>query len=165
MIDVHVLTHSGTRAEWLDECLESLRHEPCTVHVLQGTEGNIAAGRERGFALGAHPYVTYVDSDDVVLPGAMDAVLEGLQHHDAVTTYEAFLVDGEYHGRVPGHHLFALRREVLAPHLPGWGMRNRGRHCNQALVQVAHPHQLNTLGYGWRQHAGQSWRKVMLWKW
>ncbi|MCH8857739.1 MAG: hypothetical protein IIA03_16260, partial [Proteobacteria bacterium] len=48
-----------------------MRSEPCTVHVLQGTEGNIAAGRERGFAMGTHPYVTYVDSDDFVLPGGI----------------------------------------------------------------------------------------------
>lgn len=62
MIDVHVLTHSGTKPEWLDQCLESLAAEPCTVHVVQGVERNIAAGREIGFGLGTHPFVTFVDS-------------------------------------------------------------------------------------------------------
>lgn len=164
MIDVHVLTHSGTRPEWLAQCLESLASEPCTVHVVAGTEGNIAAGRERGFALGHEPYLTFVDSDDYVLPGAMAALCAGLAEHDAVVGCEAHLWGDQLRGHVPGHHLWGVRRAVLAPHLPGWGERNRYEHCVNALARVARPEQINDLTYVWRRHARQSSERLFRWK-
>lgn len=165
MIDVHVLTHSGTKPEWLDCCLESLAAEPCTVHVVQGVERNIAAGREIGFGLGTHPFVTFVDSDDYVLPGAMDAMCEALQKHDAAVGRERMLVDGRLSpGVVGGHHLYALRRSVLAPHLPGWGSRNEGVHCVCALEAVARPAAVDRWTYVWRRHAGQSNRRMYQWR-
>lgn len=165
MIDVHVLTHSGTRAGWLAQCLESLASEPCTVHVVQGVERNIAAGREIGFGLGVHPYVTFVDSDDYVLPGAMAAVCDALeQGHDAVCARELVLEpDGTLSGPHAKHHLFALRRSVLAPHLPGYGRRNARQHCVTTLARIARPHEIDAITYVWRQHAGQTHRSFGSW--
>lgn len=164
MIDVHVLTHSGTRQEWLDQCLESLAGQPCTVHVVQGVERNIAAGREIGFGLGTHPFVTFVDSDDYVLPGAMDAMCEALQKHDAAVGRERMLVDGALTRPYGGHHLYALRRSVLAPHLPGWGARNRLEQCGTALYAVARPTDIPAETYVWRRHDGQSHRRLQHWE-
>jgi len=118
MIDIHVLTHSGTRQDWLDQCLASLASEPCTVHVVEGIEGNICAGRVKGFSLGDHPYVGYVDSDDYVLPGVMDACLEALETHRAVVTMEQ-VFSGEVQVDVKAnHHLRVYQRADLLPILP-----------------------------------------------
>ena len=94
MIDVHVLTHEGTKPEWLDECLKSLANEPCTVHVLDNTGCTVGQGRAKGYRLGFHPFVTYVDSDDHVFPGVMAAVCDALQTHDSVCTAEVAMLDG-----------------------------------------------------------------------
>lgn len=67
MIDIHVLTHSGTRPEWLAQCLASLEPEGFTVHVVRGEDGHIGRGRARGYQHGVQPYVGYVDHDDYVL--------------------------------------------------------------------------------------------------
>ena len=159
MIDVHVLTHSGTRPEWLVQCLASLADEPCTVHVVPGVEGNIAAGRAAGFALGDHPYVTFVDSDDYVLPGAMQAVTAALGSGlDAVVTGEMLLADGQLHGPRYGHHLFALRRTVLTPRLATYAQDFHAMHCVCALARIARPARLDAVTYVWRQHPAQTHR-------
>lgn len=164
MIDVHVLTHSGTRADWLDQCLESLAREPCLVHVVAGVEGNIAAGREVGFGLGAQPFVTFVDSDDYVLPGAMDAMCEALQRAPAACARELVLTeDGQLHGPFMKHHLFALRRETLAPHLAGYGKRFAREHCVTALASICRPLEIDAITYIWRQHQQQSHRSFGSW--
>ena len=164
MIDVHVLTHSGTKPEWLDQCLESLAAEPCTVHVVPGVEGNIAAGREIGFGLGDHPFVSFVDSDDYVFPGAMEAMCEALQQHDAAVGRERILTGERISDiSVPHHHLLAMRRAVLAPHLPGWGERNQRVHCIHALARVARPRAVNFDTYVWRNHKDQSHRRLYQW--
>lgn len=161
MVDVHILTHSGTRPEWLAQCLDSLADEPCTVHVVQGVEGCIAAGRAAGFALGAHPYVTFVDSDDYVLPGAMRAVTDALDAGlDAVVAGEMILADGVLHGPGYGHHLFALRRSVLAPHLGRYAKDFARTHCVCALASIARPSRIEAVTYVWRQHPAQSHRRL-----
>jgi len=163
MIDVHILMHSGTRPGWLAQCLESLASEPCTVHVVRGAEGDIAAGRARGFALGVHPYVTFVDSDDYVLPGAMAAMCAALEHHDAAVGREMVLLqNGELHGAIAGHHLHALRRSAIAPHLQTYGSRFAGRHCCAALREIAEPARVDAVTYVWRLHERQSSRN---WRW
>ena len=160
MIDVHVLTHSGTKPEWLDQCLQSLAAEPCTVHVVPGVEDNIAAGREIGFAQGTHPYLTFVDSDDYVLPGAMEAMCGALQHHEAAVGMEQQLTDGALSRPIGGHHLFAIRREALRPFLDGWGERNRNHHCVEALSRIAKPIHVKAVTYVWRRHPLQSHPRV-----
>lgn len=165
MIDVHILTHSGTKQEWLDRCLESLVSEPCSVHLVKGVERNIPAGREIGFGLGVHPYVTFVDSDDYVLPGSMDAMCEALESNEAAAGRERALYgDRLSPGTVAGHHLFALRRKVIAPHLHGWGDRFRGIHCIDALRTVVTPVLVDRVTYVWRQHSSQSHRSMYQWQ-
>jgi len=160
MIDIHVLTHSGTRQEWLDQCLESLASEPCTVHVVEGVEGSVGAGRAKGYALGSHPYVSFVDSDDFVLPGAVDACLEGLAKHSAVCTLERAEHNGVPFFRVPTpmHHLFACRRSAIEPLILKMGAAPN--QCDRLVVRTLAPKQIGFVGYVWRLHAGQAHKRV-----
>ena len=160
MIDVHVLTYSGTRKDWLDQCLASLAREPLvTVHVLEGDEGNVGAGRVRGYRMGTHPYVSYVDSDDYILPGTIDACLEGLKHAPAVVTMErrlwGHLFDSSLRG---GHHLTVYKRERVLPLLDL--LPDHPLHCDILLVKKLTPRQLPHVGYVWRMHGGQGHRKA-----
>ena len=161
MMDVHVLTHSRTRAQWLQQCLQSLHGPPCTVHVVPGVEGNIAAGRERGFALGVHPYLSFVDSDDWLPPGAVQAMLDVMEQGAAaaVGRERQWLPPGRPGQEIRGHHLYVIRRDVLAPHLPGWGQRMRQKHCIAALASVAPPVHVNCHSYWWRMHEQQTSRR------
>lgn len=165
MIDVHVLTHSKTRNEWLDRCLNSMRDQPCVVHVIEGVERNISAGRVRGFSAGSQEYVSFVDSDDYVLPGAFDAVLAALKlGHEAVATGEIVVRDEEEVGRQVGHHLYAMRRDTLLPHLLKWDQpTERFKHCCHKLRNICSPHIIDEPLYVWRLHADQSYAQIWHW--
>ena len=161
MIDVHVLTYSGTDPRWLDQCLESLAKEPCTVHVMQGVEGSVGQGRAVGYTLGQHEFVSYVDSDDYVLPGVMDHCLEALQHHPAVVTRERRLWGMRFDSsQVGGHHLAVYRREDVELHLGD--VASLPYHCDQVLLRALAPQQLDFVGYVWRMHGAQGHRRCTL---
>lgn len=152
MIDIHVLTYSGTRNEWLDLCLESLAKEPCTVHVVRGVDGDICAGRRIGYALGSNEFVGYVDSDDYVLPGVIDLVLSGLERNVSVVTRElAIRADGEMSKFVfDGHHLFAARRDHVLPIVNAdHGIKTA---IDLYVSRRSKPVQLDCTGYVWRVH-------------
>ena len=159
MIDVHVLTYSGTRQEWLDQCLRSLEGENCTVHVVQGVEGNVGAGRAHAYTLGEHEFVSYVDSDDYVLPGVMDACLRALKRYPAVVTLEQRLWGDRIASKREGmHHLTVYRRELVQSVLATWP--DHPYLCDRLLVRKLHPFQLDFEGYVWRMHARQGHRLV-----
>lgn len=117
MIDVHVLTHEGTRPEWLVRCLSSLEGEPVTVHVIDNTGCSVGEGRAKGYALGHHEFVSYLDSDDELLPGTYARMLEEMKVHHAVCAQE-WVVSGS--GYVcptarKGHAPLCFRRGDIAP--------------------------------------------------
>lgn len=153
MIDVHVLTHSGTRPEWLARCLASLRGEPCATHVVVGDEGHLGRGRARGFALGARPFVTFVDSDDYVLPGVMAACASELRQHRAVVTQEWIEAFGVRRKRpAQRHHLAVYRRDDVTPLLPEIAQRQYDP--DRFLIETLAPVQLPIVGYVWTIHDG-----------
>ena len=159
MIDVHVLTYSGTRQEWLDQCLRSLEGENCTVHVVQGVEGNVGAGRAHAYTLGEHEFVSYVDSDDYVLPGVMDACFKALKRYPAVVTLEQQLWGDRIAGKREGaHHLTVYRRELLRPVLHT--LPDHPLLCDRLVVRKMTPFQMDIEGYVWRRHAWQGHRSV-----
>lgn len=97
-VDVHVL-HFGEPDRYLDECLASLATEPVNVWIVRGGfPGNIGAARAFAFRLGHAPYVSFVDADDAVLPGAVAACTALLDADRALagiyTDYEAITPDG-----------------------------------------------------------------------
>jgi len=161
VIDIHVLTYSGTQPEWLERCLESLEGENCTVRVVPGVEGNVGAGRAQAYALGEHDFVGYVDSDDYVLPGVMDACLRALKHRTAVVTLERRLWGERIAAaREGGHHLTVYRRELVLPVLAE--LPNHPYHCDMLMVRRIQPYQLDFEGYVWRMHSGQGHRRATL---
>lgn len=156
MIDIHVLTHSGTRPEWLQQCLDSLKNQPVVVHVVDNTGFSVGAGRARGFQLGTHEFVAYVDSDDYVLPGHYRACLAKLNTHRAVVSKEHVeYEDGRRHPMLKSNHNGAVyRREDVMPLLGAMG----GAPLTVDLLTRRHikPTQLPHAGYVWRIHsAGQ----------
>lgn len=79
MIDVHVCTRDGDRADWLQAALASLQGQPVTVHTFDGTGRSTATNRRHGYGLGQAPYVACLDPDDLALPGGFQAITEALQ--------------------------------------------------------------------------------------
>lgn len=157
MIDIHILTYSGTKKAWLDQCLRSLERENCTVHVVQGEEGHVGAGRAKAYALGDHEFVGYVDSDDYVLPGVMDACMQALKTCTSVVTLEHKLWGSALSGKPQGgHHLTVYRREQLTPILPK--IAEHPYLCDMLVVKMLKPTQLDYPGYVWRMHAWQAHR-------
>lgn len=152
MIDIHVLTHSGTRPEWLAQCLASLEGQPCTVHVLQGVEGSVGAGRALGYALGQHEFVGYLDSDDYLLPGALAHCLDELQQHHAVVTREwVEYPDGSRHPYPkPMHGIAIYRRRDIETLLPA--IAASAHTADMQVRRVIRPKQLSMIGHVWRVH-------------
>lgn len=137
-VDLHILTHPGARPDWLAQAIASTAGEPANVHVLHNN-ASIGAGRARGLALGSGEFVTWLDSDDVLLPGAIQACVDALDAHpDAVAAFtDNRQVDadlrflrrwksfgtGPYDARkIPymggyGEHLCVFRRGAVQPFL------------------------------------------------
>lgn len=160
MIDVHVLTHEGTRPDWLAECLRSLESEPCTVHLVNNAGRKVGPGRAAGYKMGGHPLVSYVDSDDFVFPGAMQAVIDGLAHHTSVCTRELAIHNGVGFFKLPrgGHNLFAARRDAIEPLLVH--METIDYLSDVMVRRHLKPAQLDFLGYAWRLHDMQAHRNI-----
>lgn len=125
MLDVHVLTLDSSRKDWLRECLESIQVaiERCpfavNLHLVQGIEGHIGIGRDKGYALGDHPFVTYVDDDDYVLPHAFSQMAEALKCAPmAMSTPERIERNGYPLDGRQRHHLIAYRRDQIIDHKP-----------------------------------------------
>lgn len=157
MIDVHVLTHSKTRSEWLDRCLNSMRDQPCVVHVIEGVERDIAAGRRMGFTAGSQEYVSFVDSDDYVLPGAFDAALEALNSGvPALCSMESVINESGQTLKIQGgHHLYAARRDIVSSVLDRF-CNARHLHCFDKLHALTAPVWLDSVLYVYQTHSNQS---------
>lgn len=154
MIDVHVLTHSGTKPAWLERCLRSLAREDVTVHVVAGVEGSVGAGRAKGYALGSCEFVSYVDSDDYVIPGGYALSLEAMATHRAVVPREFVEYgDGRRHRFTKsGHNGVVYRRADIEPLIPAM-------HAAPYAVDVLtrrqlKPAKLEHIGYVWTVHKG-----------
>lgn len=81
MIDVHVLLLPSTDRDLWMQCQQSLHDEPIALHLVEGVQGHIGEGRFAGFHMGASPYVSYVDPDDVVIPGGFAACMRALEQN------------------------------------------------------------------------------------
>lgn len=160
MIDIHVLTHSGTDQSWLEQCLLSLEGHPCVVHVVKGVEGSVGAGRATGFALGVHEFVGYVDSDDYVLPGHYAECLRNMGGRSAVVGREwVEYASGRRHSRSKGMHNGAVyRRDSVIPLLGA--MLEAPLTVDMLTREVLRPKQLNHVGYVWRNHGAGAHKQI-----
>jgi hypothetical protein len=119
MIDVHVLTLPADNPEWLEQCIRSIHDAAATapflvrLRVLPGEQGHIGRARAAGYAIGDQPYVTFVDSDDYLVPDAFSLLARALQDKPkAVFTHEYTLQGGVTRLRERKHHLAVYRRDV-----------------------------------------------------
>ena len=130
MLDVHVLTMPTTRPAWAAQRRASIDGAiaaagfPVVLHEIPGVVGHIGKGRAAGYALGVQPYVTYVDDDDWLEPGAFSALHTALlSGHDAICPGETEVLGWHRTKRSTPHHLICYRREVANafPH-KGWAV-------------------------------------------
>lgn len=137
-VDLHILTHAGTNPDYLDVAIVSTGGHPVTVHIIP-PGGPVADGRVRGFSAGDAEFVAWLDSDDWLLPGAVESCLEVLANRpDAVGAFtdEVRMRDGVQVGtgdstgtglwcptrqltRISyARHLVVMRRAIVMPLLP-----------------------------------------------
>jgi len=111
-IDVHIIHHK--EPQWLlDRCIASMDGQPVNIHIVKGiNEWPPFKGRALGFSKGSAKYVSYVDPDDVVLPGCFEKLLQYVGA-DLVWGNEGVVIEdgGEtVHTNKSPHHAFLLKR-------------------------------------------------------
>jgi hypothetical protein len=136
-VDTHVLLMPDTHQRWWEECKASLREEPINLHETPGVKGHIGKARANGFRQGTAPYVSCIDPDDLVIPGAFQACIDALEARpDACGAFtDELLVDINGRTIKPGiwsrepwnpllqlepkylHHIYVMRRSYVEPYL------------------------------------------------
>lgn len=110
-LDCHIIIHK--EPQWkVDRCLASLEDQPVNLYFVEGVEERpVYQGRAKGFAMGSASYVTCVDPDDWVEPGAVEKLMPYIGNHDLVHGWERVVREGKPIGvnRLP-HHLYILKR-------------------------------------------------------
>lgn len=122
MLDVHVLVMDYTPKEWVAQCRASLEAAaacagfPVYLHFLPGIYGHLGQARRAGYSRGAAEYVTHVDDDDYVLPGAFVSLLPHMRAGaTAITTGETIELEDGSTRAIPDrkHHLAVFRRDYI----------------------------------------------------
>jgi hypothetical protein len=124
MLDVHILTLPTSNREWFDQCVDSVMNAadragfPVDVHIVSGVLGHIGKGRAEGYALGHHPYVTFVDDDDFIICNAFIQMRNALRlgRALAISTPEKVLRNGCTEEGKQRHHLIAYQRKMVIDH-------------------------------------------------
>lgn len=76
-VDTHVLLyHSRSRKEWLDQTLASLEGEPTNILLVDHPSSSVGLARAFALGEGKAPFLSFVDDDDWVMPGAFQACLD-----------------------------------------------------------------------------------------
>ena len=81
MLDVHIIRRLDYNPKVLRRCMDSVASKKANINVVQGVDGHIGWSRIKGYAVGNAPFVTYVDDDDMVTPGLLDALSSALEEH------------------------------------------------------------------------------------
>lgn len=136
-VDTHVLLLPETNQQWWEECQATLKDEPINLHLVDGIPGHIGKARAKGFQQGDSPYISFVDPDDLLIPGAFQACIDVLESNPQAcgAFTDEILIDekGETLGsgiwtRRPWnpllmlepkymHHITVMRREFVLRHL------------------------------------------------
>lgn len=164
------------------ECLESLRDEPVNIHLADGIPGHIGKARYGGFLKGTSPYVSCVDPDDLVIPGAFSACLEALEAQpEACGAYtDELIIDRGGKIIKPGswsnipwnpllqleprylHHVYVMRRHLVERYyleLLRWP--SMPEYILKCLLAAHGPWvHVNRFGYKWRMGKGATHSKV-----
>lgn len=180
-VDTHVLLMPGTNPVWWKDCRQSLAEEPVRLHLIKGVKGHVGAGRIEGFRQGESPFVSCVDPDDLVIPGAFAACIEALEKNpDACGAYtDELLINTKGNTIRPGiwsgqewnpllqleprylHHIYVMRRQFVEQHLhelEKWP--NLAEFILKGLVAAHGPWiHVDRFGYKWRLHDDGPWHK------
>ena len=168
--DVHVIEW-GPYARYHEQCYDSLKDEPITLHRIPAVEGDTAIGRWKGYRSGNAEFVSFVDDDDYVIPGVYERCIKALDEDKrkiGVHTREWHLRgDRMTLSDIPDpewpwyryffyvHHVVVYRREWVMPYV------DEVRECkvgsehfmNLRIMQDGHRFAyLEEPGYVWRIH-------------
>ena len=171
-VDVHILLLPETDQNLWQQCQQTLEAEPINLLTAEGIHGHIGRARARAFELGDSPYVSFVDPDDLVIPGAFAACIKTLNAHpEACGTFtDEILIASDGKPIRPGffsdrpwnplqmlepqymHHLLVMRRSALQPYLKEldkWP--NLAEFVLKGLMVQQGPWvRTNMVGYKWR---------------
>lgn len=183
LIDVHVAL-SPEYKDFHNECLASLEGQPVNVFTLPGVPHNIGAARRAGYKLGSSEWVSFVDDDDRVLPGAFERINAAIKKYPQAGAFFTLeqIIDGEGQVvRVPqirmreavweptlnfmfhSHHLMVFKRELLRPLIAANTQFQNGLDialCREFCARYPFV-KLPFVGYEWRKHSkgDRTWRQ------
>lgn len=162
MIDVHMLLTGNEDQDLLARCLQSLKDEPITLHLVKVTPGNIAKSRIEGLSRGRHNLVGWVDPDDVIVPGSYaklaaaigDAPMAWMNELEQMFAPDGKTVIRESVREQP-HHMHVIKRDSI-----NWGHLQRQTRMTisnhdswpQGLRHLAV--HIPEIGYIWRNWVG-----------
>lgn len=93
MFDVHCLVHRNAEMQYFPQLVKSLSGErEIDFHVLYGTE-NVGQGRCKGWLKGKNEWVTFVDYDDMIVPGIFNKVSKIINNDTQIWFTDEVLVD------------------------------------------------------------------------
>lgn len=173
MIDVHILfIKDRDNPLLMEQTLESLKNEPVNIFIEEGILGRIGLARHNAFQKGTSKFVSYVDSDDLVIPGIFEKMLAvyeesaaGVYCNEDIIDYEgSFLCRGRNHSQEWNykklkldifhmHHMVMYRRDLVTKYskiMKPFHTRSE-QALNLVLGSKAHFIHLEETGYLWRQ--------------
>lgn len=172
VVDTHLLYLPDTDKPLMKECLQSLEGEPIVLHQVEGIPGHVGNARAKGFRCGNSPYVSFVDPDDLVVPGAFQACIDTLEANpEACGTYtDEVLIDKNGEPLRKGmlserpwnplqmlephymHHILVMRREYVEQYLDELSKwPNMPEFILKALLTQNGPWvHTDRIGYKWR---------------
>lgn len=132
-IEAQILTLPESQPDWLARCLASLVGQPARITLHAGIPGHVGAARRRAWEAATGEWVTWIDPDDEVLPGAFEVIQQAIQQHPGVavifTDEEVVDEQGRLRRHPPrppvlaaidlqrspviAHHLVVVRRTAL----------------------------------------------------
>ncbi len=162
------------RAHWLEQTLASLENEPVNWYLIEGKPGDVGGGRAKGFEYGNAKFVTFVDDDDLVMPGAMYTSVKALKQCKGISqTYSDIeVVDAELNHisyyKFPyskvGHvttvngcwHLHMFRRHQVEEFIPDVAKHPLDEEflLSGLLCKYGMPKRIPKALYKWRSHDG-----------
>lgn len=171
MIDVHLISNKNNPRQWEIDCINSIPSW-VTLHKFNQDDRSVGENRFKGFQLGDHEYVSFVDGDDIVYEGAFEICKSYLDSHpnvDMVGTLEDALKDGVItktkieiqkdwlrgKSHKGFHHLCVFRRSTLNKYL---GILLTVKKLNEKVLLKEMQEDgcefelLPFIGYRWRIH-------------
>jgi hypothetical protein len=176
MIDVHIIVKPFGE-HWIRQCLDSLKGEHINTFFVDYIEGDTAKARMQGFIKGHADFVSFVDPDDMVVPGIFERCVKAMTKEcSGVYTDEVligdhgkYLMDGWSTNERPFfrygyrrslmqgiHHLRVLKRSAVEQCLPLKTKRVPEPILMHELKKIGPLVHLREVGYKWRIHEGNT---------